>query len=109
MNTNLHHPDLEAIGQHPEDVSEKSERPTRLSPLACDCCGKSASYLELRRTIVAFPFAQLPFWLCFECEAAHDESEATTLERYQWVLARAGLFSPQWQDAVAERLMEVQA
>ncbi|PZP59723.1 MAG: hypothetical protein DI597_14460 [Pseudoxanthomonas spadix] len=109
MNTNLHHPAPEAIGQHPEDVSEKSERPTRLSPLACDCCGKSASYLQLRRTTVVFPFAELPFWLCFECEAEPEDAEAGRLDRYQWILSRAGRFGPEWQDAVADQLMEAQA
>ncbi len=106
MSTTVHHPEPEAIGQTQELLSGNpynSRRPTRLDPVACDCCGKPAGYFEVSRYEREFPFGSLKWVVCRACgaEGGPADSEAVTL---LMIVERAGRFGEQWQDAVRSML-----
>lgn len=94
-----------ATGQPLPAVSGNSysDRPTRLEPLACDCCNRPVGYFDVVRMERGFPFGSLKYLICRECIGHYPagEPEALTL---RWIVTRAGRFGQQWQDAVRAQL-----
>lgn len=109
MATTVHHPRVAASGSHPALLSGNTyaTRPTRLDPIACDCCNRSIVYEEARRSISTFPFGTLNYILCRECDRynndVHPEGEPRSL-RLGWILTRAGRFGQQFREAVQAQL-----
>jgi hypothetical protein len=105
MDRIVHHASPGAIGQPYPAVSGNtySSRPTRYEPMACDCCNKLASRLDLQRSTSRFEFGELPSYVCYACASAYPEGEPREL-RIRWIVTRAGRFGQQWQDAVRAQL-----
>lgn len=94
-----------AIGQAPLVVSGNTytSRPTRQAPQFCDCCNRPVGYFDVQCTTSRFEFGELPSFVCYACLADYPNGEPRAL-RIRWIIARAGRFGIQWQEAVKAQL-----
>lgn len=81
-------------------------RPTRLNPIACDCCDQPTEYLTSQRCEISRPCGMLPYVLCHACCALPENewSEASSQRVRQFVVRRAARFGIQWEEAVKAQL-----
>ncbi|WP_372353482.1 hypothetical protein ACDH63_12735 [Xanthomonas axonopodis pv. maculifoliigardeniae] len=104
MSTTLHHPRAAATGSHPALLSGNTyaTRPTKLDPIACDCCHRSIGWQEARRSMCTFPFGTLHYVLCPQCNRVEDFEDRPV--KLGWMLTRAGRFGQQFREAVQAQL-----
>jgi len=94
-----------AIGQSSPDMSGNTyaSRPNRYAPQFCDCCNRPVGYFDVQRTTSRFECGELPSYVCYACLAPYPDGEPSAL-RIRWIIARAGRFGIQWQEAVKAQL-----
>lgn len=78
-------------------------KPTRLNPVACDCCNRPVGYSDVWRGERDFPFGSLRYAMCYACSMQHQAGVPEDL-LLSMLTARAGRFGQQWQDAVRSML-----
>lgn len=81
-----------------------STRPTRLNPIACDCCDSPVGYMGSSRSAVSTPFGMLPYVICGGCARSFGNDGPNRKEVTTFVIRRAGRFGLQWEEAVKAQL-----
>jgi hypothetical protein len=77
-------------------------RPTKLNPIACDCCDKPTVYINSQRSEISRPCGMLPYVLCHECCNLPENERSQQVRKF--VVRRAARFGIQWEEAVKAQL-----